>query len=89
MADIFILKSSDNMINAIALTNVGEESIAKSFSLVCSRDEACDVYDAEDCLNFALGLIHLAKLSEALVWNWHFGYIGVNRAEWVIVSRDI
>ena len=86
------------MVDAVSCSDVAEEGVPEPFAFGGSWDQSIiisikwlprDIDDAEDSLDFTLGLEHLAKSCESLVGNWHFGDIGVDGAERVIFGRHI
>ena len=52
-------------------------------------DQTGNVDDGEDGGNLGLGLPHLTQFFEAFVWHWHDGFVGLDRAEGVVLGGDV
>ena len=88
MNNVVVLEAADDMGNGVALTDVGEELIAKAFALARAGNQTGDVDEFDSGRNDFLGMVDFGERLQARVRNLDDAHIGINCAEGVILSGD-
>jgi hypothetical protein len=76
------------MEDGIARSNVRQERVTESLTLVRSLDETGDIGDGEDGGHGVLGLGHAHQEVEAVIRNGNLRSGGIDRAERIVLSGD-
>ena len=86
MDNLFVLESSDNVVDSIDGINVRQESVSKTFTLTGSLDETSNISNGQLSQNLTLGLEDITKLIKSFIWDVNFGGIRVNSTEGIVLS---
>ncbi|MNH16147.1 hypothetical protein D3C79_757770 [compost metagenome] len=84
MNDIAAMKSAHNMDNGVAVTNIGEELIAKPFALAGTGDETSDIDESDSGWEDLCRAVKVGERLQATVWHGHDTRIWLDRCKRVI-----
>ena len=88
MSDGIIFEGSDNVVDTVNASDMGEEGITEASSFRCSLDKAGNIEHFDGCRDFAFWEIFGAEIVESIVWDVDLGKIWIDCAEREILSRD-
>ena len=86
--DVRVFKAADHMQDGIHLADVGQELVAKAFTLAGTADDARNVHKADDGRQDLLALDVVAQDSEPLVRHGDHSDVRFDGAERVVRSLD-
>lgn len=89
MRDFLVLEGTNDVVDAVDVLDVAEEMVAQTLALRCTPHDTGDINNLEHCRNFGLRVVHIAQLAEAVVRHRNHGLVWLDRAEGVILGRDV
>lgn len=89
MSNIFIVEGSNNVVNAIDISDVAKEVVSKSFSLRSTSHDTCDINNLKHCGYFRFGFEHFAEFLEPIVWDGDDSLVGFDGAEGIVFGWDV
>jgi len=77
------------VVDSVDFFDVAKKMVAQSLAFGGAFYETGDVDDGEDGGDLGLGFPHFTEFFETFVWDWDDGFVGLNRAEGVVLGGDV
>ena len=88
MHNVVVLKAPYNMQDGIGLADIGQKLIAQSLAFAGSSNQSRDVNKLDSGRQDPLGMHNLGQLSKPRIRHFDNAHIGLNGAEWVVLSSN-
>lgn len=89
MRDFLIVECSNNVVDAIDVSDVTEEVVAQALALGGASHDSCDINNLKHGGHFGLGMEHIAQLLESLVGDGDDCLVGLDGAEGIVLCGDV
>lgn len=89
VSDILVIEAAEHVENGIHSTNVGKESISQTSTLGSALHQSSNIGNLKNSIDNALGLESLDQIIKTVIGNGHTSNVGVDRAERIILSRNL
>ncbi|KAH3666022.1 hypothetical protein OGAPHI_004211 [Ogataea philodendri] len=82
--DVCVIETSNHLVNGINSTDIGQESVTKTFSSSSTFSQTSNIVDGDVSWNFLRWLVHFVELVKTLRRNNHSGLFRLDRSKGVV-----